>query len=94
MDCIVVSDDENENFDVINTGEQLENSTNEDDELLAIDLEISDIDEEIQRLRFKRSQLLQRQEQIRNARKQNQQTTFEINLVERWQRTVHRFSLE
>lgn len=61
--------------------------TNEDDELLAIELEISEIDEEIQRLRFKRSQLVLRQEQVKNSLKEDQRTTTDTNSIQQWQRT-------
>ena len=60
---------------------------NEDDELISIELEISEIDEEIARLRRKRSQLVERQEKLKNTIKQDQRSTLNINLVEQWQRT-------
>ncbi len=60
---------------------------NEDDELITIEFEISEIDKEINRLRHKRSQLIERQEKLKNTIKQNQRSTFNSNLVEQWQRT-------
>jgi hypothetical protein len=50
-------------------------------------MEISDIDEQIYRLRHKRSQLVERQEKLKNSIQQNQRTTFDTNLVDQWQRT-------
>ena len=112
MDCIVVSDDENNDIDdiaLINAAEQLDkydsmkfyclklffvyNSSStvenreEEDELIALELEISELDQEINRLRHKRSQLFERQEKLKNTIKQNQRSTSDINLVEQWQRT-------
>jgi chromosome segregation ATPase len=59
----------------------------ETDELLAIELEISELDEQINHLRFKRSQLIERQQTLKNTLKQNQQSTSNTNSIEQWQRT-------
>ncbi len=55
--------------------------------MLAIEIEISEIDEQIYRLRHKRSQLVERQDKLKNTLQQNQRTTFNTNLIEQWQRT-------
>ncbi|UJR27946.1 hypothetical protein I4U23_009205 [Adineta vaga] len=97
MDCIVVSDDENDEFDdleLITAAEQFDsennasnNKTDEDNELLTIELEISQIDEEISRLRQKRLQLIVRQQTLKDKIQLNQRSTLDTNLVEQWQRT-------
>ncbi|CAF0835104.1 unnamed protein product [Rotaria sordida] len=103
MDYVVVSDDEDDevdNLELINAIEQFEQNqnssiitTNETDELIAIELEISEIDAEINRLRHKRYQLVERQQKLRDSMKPNQQSTFNINSVEKWQRTDFPWSL-
>jgi uncharacterized protein YlxW (UPF0749 family) len=60
---------------------------NEENELIAIESEILEIDQEITRLRHKRSQLIERQEKLNNTIKQNQRVTLNANIVEQWQRT-------
>ncbi|CAF0754232.1 unnamed protein product [Adineta steineri] len=97
MDCVVVSDDENDIFDdleLITAAEQFEqgrnysiNKTNEDNEIDAIDLEILDIDEEIVRLRQKRSQLIEQKQKLKDSIKINHQSTLNTNLIDQWQRT-------
>ena len=66
--------------------------TNEEDELLALDMEISEIDEEISRLRQKRAQLIEQREKLKNTFQENQRTTANIQLIEHWQRTGERKS--
>ncbi|CAF0934443.1 unnamed protein product [Rotaria sp. Silwood1] len=96
MDYIVVSDEEDDeidNLELLNAIEQFEKNqssiieSNENDELIAIELEISEIDVEINRLRHKRCQLVERQKKLKDSMKQNQQSTLNTNLVEQWQRT-------
>ncbi|CAF1376637.1 unnamed protein product [Adineta ricciae] len=98
MDCIVVSDDENDEFDdleLITAAEQFDSENKssskhtsaDDDELLAIEVEISQIDEEISRLRRKRLQLIVRQQQLKDKIKLDHRSTTDTNLVEQWQRT-------
>jgi len=60
---------------------------NEENELIAIESEILEIDQEITRLRHKRSQLIERQEKLNNTIKRNQRVTLNANIVEQWQRT-------
>ncbi|CAF3259461.1 unnamed protein product [Rotaria socialis] len=96
-DLVVLSDDDSDeldNIELINAIEQFEQnqnssiaSQNQNDELIAIELEISEIDLEINRLRQKRFQLAERQQKLKDALKQNQQSTSNINLVEQWQQT-------
>ena len=50
-------------------------------------MQISDIDEQIARLRHKRCQLVERQEKLKTSIQQDQRTTFNTNLTEQWQRT-------
>ncbi|CAF0892643.1 unnamed protein product [Rotaria sp. Silwood1] len=91
MDCIVLSDEENENKNSVTTARQFEQinnpiTTNDDVELVAIELEISEIDEQISRLRQQRGNLIQRQQKLKEAIKRNQHITIN-NVNEQWQRT-------
>lgn len=93
----MVSDDESDeldNVELVNAFEQLQQNNNssftettDEDELIALELEISEIDEEINRLRQKRSRLYERQQKIKDSIKQNQNSTLNVNAVETWQRT-------
>ena len=55
------------------------------DELVAIQLEINEINQETNRLRRRRCQLLDRQKELKELVKGNQQTT--TNSVDQWGRT-------
>jgi predicted nuclease with TOPRIM domain len=55
-------------------------------EFIAIELEISEIDEQINRLRQKRFHLVKRQKELKETIKQNQQSTTR-NVNDQWKRT-------
>lgn len=59
---------------------------NGNDELIAIELEIAEIDEQINRLRQQRSCLIKRQQKLKEFLKHNQLTSKE-NVTEKWRRT-------
>jgi len=62
--------------------------TNDKDELVAIQLEISEINKQINRLRRRRSHLNKQQQKLKETIKQAQQsTTVTRNLNEQWERT-------
>ncbi|CAF1101252.1 unnamed protein product [Adineta ricciae] len=85
MDCIVVSDEET-NFSkhVVNS---IVNDT-DNDELVAIDFEIAEIDKQINHLRQRRSQLVQRQKKLKDANKRRQrQQSISGSAHEQWKRT-------
>ncbi len=69
MDCIILTDDEIENNDPIEQFEQV------NDELVAIRLEISEINKQINRLHRQRSHLIKQEKQL----KENQQSTTKSN---------------
>lgn len=56
-------------------------------------MEISEIDEEINRLRQKRSHLSEQRERLKNTLQENERTTTNIHLIEHWQRTGRQKSL-
>jgi len=94
MDCILVSDDENDtvhDLELIDAAEQLENSpsliSTQKDELVAVELEIAEIDDEINSLRLKRSQLIERQKQLQKTIDDERILSFQGNSIEQWQRT-------
>ncbi|CAF2540864.1 unnamed protein product [Rotaria sp. Silwood2] len=91
MDCVVISDEENENKNSTNPIKQLEQInnptfTNDNYELIAVESEITEIDQQINRLRQQRSNLIKRQQQLKEAIKRNQNITIN-NFNEQWQRT-------
>lgn len=57
------------------------------DELVAVELEIADIDDQINALRLKRSQLLERQKQLQKTLDDQRILAFQGNSIEQWQRT-------
>lgn len=94
MDCILVSDDENDtvhDLELIDAAEQLEHipssTSTQKDELVAVELEIAEIDEEINLLRVKRSQLIERQKHLQKTLDDHRVLTFQGNSIEQWQRT-------
>lgn len=62
------------------------NKHDEDNELLVVELELTQIDEEILRLRHKRVQLLEKQQKLKDSIKKSHQLTSNIHLVEQWQK--------
>lgn len=114
MDCIVVSDDENnslDDLDLIHASEHIDSiekyrqkrkreirrfwslvflnfssSSTREDELLAIQFEINNIDEQIDDLRSRRFQLAERQKQIQQTLEAERNSSKELNSVEKWQR--------
>lgn len=61
-------------------------SSTREDELLAIQFEINNIDEQIDDLRSRRFQLAERQKQIQQTLEAERNSSKELNSVEKWQR--------
>ncbi|CAF0923798.1 unnamed protein product [Adineta steineri] len=81
MDYIVVNDEDDDveqiNSPVMNT---------DNDELIAIELEMAEIDQQMNSLRQQRNHLANRQKRLKETIKQKEQSTT-TNLIEQWKRT-------
>jgi len=62
-------------------------TNNDNDQLVAIQLEITEINKQMNRLRRRRSQLIKQQQKLKETIKQNQQSTTARNFDEQWERT-------